>query len=186
MPETKNKPPFPFDHDAFDLVNRAAADPDAAAALLLLAADYMRRGKQLPCSLADFLAEAIETAMNTPTIHDPQRGDKGRALLVALHLKANNRRPSPVEPREVYYFMKQAMEGLGGKEFFKNAHLRRVSQNKAAELAAKQFGIKAPTAKKLFKAYKEKPEGRRFGPQEREFFTNYLRKLRIQLGWPAE
>ncbi len=169
----KAKPSFPFDIDAFDLVNRAPSNPEAAAKALLLAAEYIGRGEQLPCSLADFLADAIQTAILTPERHDPVRADRGQALIVALHLKANNRRPSDVQDHEVYYFMKQWMEGLideKGNFSFKDAHKRVIGQTEAAKRAATKFDISSSTAKNIFNKWR-KSGGRRFGPQEREVFT---------------
>jgi hypothetical protein len=175
----KSKPPFPVDIDAFDLVNKAPADPEAAASALLLAAGYMRDGKSLPCSLADFLADAIETAMRKPTTLDPVRGNKGQALLVALHLKANNRRPADVRGDEIYYFMKQAMEGLldqNDRFSFAGSSQRKMRQPKAAKRAAKKFGVAAITVKRIFKAWKE-TGGRELGPQERQVIAYNVNRL---------
>jgi hypothetical protein len=62
-------------------------DPDAAAAALLIAAEYLRAAKPLPRDLADHLAGAIETSMRKP------QSKRGAALLLELKLTALNQRP---------------------------------------------------------------------------------------------
>lgn len=73
---------------AFEHICAAPSDPDEAANALLLAADYLRRREALPDNLADYLADALESAALKPAAH---RAD---ALARELHLTSGNRRPA--------------------------------------------------------------------------------------------
>lgn len=73
--------------DAQEKVRNAELSERDAQAALLLVAKTIRDGKPLPMGLDDWLASAIESAINTPG-----NSDVGHALLVGLGLRSNNRR----------------------------------------------------------------------------------------------
>ena len=130
----------PFVLAAFDAVMRAPADPDAAGQALLIAAEYIRRGEPLPMRLAEWLADAIETAIQKPERLDPCNADPGAALLFALHLRAHNRRPIKVSAHDVHNSMLELNESGS-------------SVRKAAKIVGEQFEISVSTAKRLFKEH---------------------------------
>ncbi|MBN9463690.1 MAG: hypothetical protein J0H00_20975 [Burkholderiales bacterium] len=55
-----------FDSRAFELLRRVEADPDAASQLLLLAVEYLRNRQPMPPMLADYIADAFESAAVKP------------------------------------------------------------------------------------------------------------------------
>lgn len=93
MTEPINYGKFDFGRDinfaVSDAISAAPADPEKAAKLLLLSAEWLRSGKPLPAQLVDYLAGAFEAAMAKPP---DTRID---ALALELNLKALNRRPNP-------------------------------------------------------------------------------------------
>lgn len=143
----------PFSLKAFDLVNRAPSDPGAAAEALLMAAELIRRGERLPVELATLLADGIETAMRNPARHDPYNADRGRALLVALHLESNNRRPAKADGYTVHNYMMWLMDGGIDAE---GPPQKGISQNDAAKRAADEFDISVSTAKRLYREWDKK------------------------------
>lgn len=84
-----------FDLRVFESLNRAKANPDAAAQVIVLAAEYIRAGKPLPKELAEHIAGAFENAMSAP------REKRGQVLLRKLHLKPGNRRPKDLDWYEI-------------------------------------------------------------------------------------
>jgi hypothetical protein len=76
------------DDAATDALALADSDPEAAKSVLLIASGYIRRGEALPGNLAEYLVEAIETAMAKP------QKLRAKALTDELMLTANNRRPA--------------------------------------------------------------------------------------------
>lgn len=117
--------------DGFDLVMRAEANPDAAAEVLLLAAEYMRRGEALPVHVADHLAGAFEAAMRKP------KRNRGQALLLELHITAANRRPTDVDWYEL------------GKRFDELLS-EGSSESEAGSQVAVEFKISESTAKRVW------------------------------------
>lgn len=120
-----------IDFDAMDLLDRAEANPKAAAEVLLLAARYMREGKVLPENIAEHLAGAFEASM-----HKPQ-AQRGRALLLELHLSASNHRPADV----CWYELGQRFDELLSSGASKNA---------TASQVAVEFRISESTAKRIW------------------------------------
>jgi hypothetical protein len=141
----------PFDLLAFDVMQRAPMDTDKAKEALLRAAGYIREGRPLPMELAEWIAGAFEVAVNNPGRLSPGNADTGHALLVALHLKANNRRAVKAVPYEVWSVMDGAMGTIEGYQVG-------VSLNEAARIAAKQFGISESSAKRIYRVEKLKQD----------------------------
>jgi hypothetical protein len=56
-----------FDARVVEYLDRAPSDPDAAAQLLLIAAEYLRSDKPLPFALMVYLAQAFEDSMTKCT-----------------------------------------------------------------------------------------------------------------------
>ena len=123
-----------FDADAVTLLGLSAADGDAAAKALLLAAKYLRRGEALPEDLARHLADAFEASMIKDEKH------RGPELLLELHLAARNRRPAKV-----------AWFDLGRR--FDELTRQGNSPSEASAQAAVEFQISESTAKRLWKKY---------------------------------
>lgn len=121
-----------LDVRGIELLNRAEANPDAAAEVLLLAAEYIRAGKPLPDDIAEHLAGAFEAAMCKP------QKMRGRALLRELHLTAGNRRPADVD----WYALGQRFQELLAKG---------ESENAAATQIGVEFNIDDSTAKRVWK-----------------------------------
>ena len=124
------------DLEAAEAVNLAASDPDQAARALLIAARYIRQGKPLPHPLDGFLADAIEHSMLKP-----EGGARNTALLRELGLEAENRRPAKANGAAVFRAMDELINDGN------------TSQNRAAEMVAKENGISASTAKRLYRQY---------------------------------
>ena len=137
----------PFNLKASQLVEMAPSDRDAAAEALLMVADFIRRGERLPRELSNFIASGIETAMKQPKFHDPHNADRGRALLVALHLETNCPRPSKVSSRGVHMYMASLMGGWidADGQILSPPH-KTMKQTPAARMAAKKYGIKVGKA----------------------------------------
>lgn len=113
----------------FRLFARKEAEPDTAAQLLMLAAYYLRNRKPMPDMLADYLADAFETAMVKPQENRvPQLGRE-------LNLTALNRRPLYVSWGTLDIVVKKLLnEGM--------------SQSQAEKEAAKFCGVSTSTAKR--------------------------------------
>lgn len=75
-----------FDARVFDALRLAEADPEEAAKVLLLAAEYLRSGQRMPSQLAVFVADAFEAAMSQP------QNLRAKALTDWLYLSAKNKR----------------------------------------------------------------------------------------------
>lgn len=153
-------------------VKRAKVKAEYAETALLKAAEYIRDGAPLPPALAEYLADAIESAMNIPEQHDPnytpEKG-KGRALCVALGLEANNRRPSTYHDpdlirQKVQFLMLsgkekawrlgysdtdiQQLKGAGNDVQWLTTD-KGMSQNEAVKKAADGFGVSISTIKRI-------------------------------------
>lgn len=126
-------PKLNIDFAAFDAISSAPSDPEAAAAVLLIAVGYLRRGEPLPENLARYLADALESAALKPA---PQRG---RALALELHLEAGNRRP--------------AGNTLAIGQAFDALMCDGTSQNEVRAQIAADFGISESTAVRAWKTY---------------------------------
>lgn len=126
-------PKLSFDPVSHEAISSAPSDPEAAAALLLQAVGYLRRGEPLPENLARYLADALESAALKPA---PQRG---AALAIELHLAAGNRRPAgdPLAIGQAFGALIDAGE----------------SQNAAKAQIAVNFGISESTALRAWKTY---------------------------------
>ena len=110
------------------------ADPLAAAKVLRIAADYFRRGEDLPYPLANFLADAIDSAMKkAPSV-------RGSELLLNLKLKARNRRPAAVNFRAVGQDLEKLIEA-------------KIPILEAAETVADLYGISDTTVRRKYKDY---------------------------------
>jgi hypothetical protein len=120
-----------IDFEAMDLLKRAEANPDAAAQVLLLAARYMREGQVVPENITAHLAGAFEAAMQKP------QSQRGKALLLELHITATNQRPADVD----WYALGQRFDELVNMG---------ESQNAAASQIAVEFGISESTAKRIW------------------------------------
>lgn len=144
---------------AADLLKRARGDTKAAKELLLMAAVYIRDGEPMPTALREYLADALETAVNNPATYDPHKCDTGNALLTALHLKYSHRPTTGVNPLAVCAFMFDEMVYIEGSDKTlilttpegDTIEMRAASQTEAAKRAAKQFNISATTAKRYFR-----------------------------------
>lgn len=139
-----------LDVRGIELLNRVEANPDAAAEVLLLAAEYMRAGKPLPDDIAEHLAGAFEAAMCKP------QKMRGKALLRELHLTAGNRRPADVD----WYALGQRFDDLVAAG---------NSENAAASQVGVEFGIDDSTAKRVWKnTYLPACEARRIANQDHQ------------------
>lgn len=124
-----------FDARAIELLSKSDANPDAAAEVLLLAAEYIRAKEPLPDDLAEHLAGAIEASMVKP------ERLRGKALLRELNLQIGNRRKADVD----WYQLGMAFEKLV------DANLK---EGPAASQIAVDFNTSESTAKRLWKKYK--------------------------------
>lgn len=143
-----------LDPQAIRAVAKAPSSHEEAAKALLIAADYIQQGQPVPFFLSGWLAGSIKSAMENPLRYDPYNGDKGNALLVALNLKANNRRPADYSPYEVYCYMADLMESKA----VEGRLVKAISQNKAAKRAAEQFGFSASKAHDIYREQKRQNE----------------------------
>jgi len=124
-----------LDLNEFDAVWRAEINPDKAAEALRFAAVYLRRREPLPDYLADWLADAFESAAAKPAKH------RGKALAHELGLQAMNRRP-----KAHWYDVGSAVAWAMSK-----GH----SQNTAAEYAANKFDVSEATAVSYLKKFRD-------------------------------
>lgn len=126
---------------AQNAIARAELSSKNAEEALLLAAEFIRSGEPIPPKMAEYLADAIESAIKEPWKHDPnytpEKG-KGRALAVAFKLEANNRRPATIQHRVIREKMKMKMAAG-------------LSQNQAAKVVAEGMGLSVSNVKRIFK-----------------------------------
>lgn len=125
-----------FNLELFDKTVNAEFSQEAAKDLLLEIAEILGEGQPLPIGVSEWLACAIEGALNHPenyTHKSDLNCDIGQALLTALGLRNNNRRQG-ADRVEVWSYMKGVMDNDN------------CSQNQAAEGAAGKFGIGKTTA----------------------------------------
>ncbi len=142
------------------LIREAAGSDSAAKRLLLIAAEYIREGEPLPTDLRQYMASAIETAVNNPAKCDPYNKDTGAALLIGLNLKRSNRPLSGIDPYAVCAFMFNEMVAVDGapeRVAIDGVELdiSASSQSEAARSAAIFFDISESTAKRYFKQHIE-------------------------------
>lgn len=114
-------------------LSRLDRDPDGAAEALLIAAEYLRSGKQMPPALVEWLAGAFEASMAKPP------AKRGAALLHDLGLRAENRRKAADWLEIGFHF----------------DHLMRANpvQGEAAAQVAADFGISESTARRYWTQY---------------------------------
>lgn len=143
-----------LDPEAIRAVAKAPSSHEEAAKALLIAADYIQQGQPVPFFLSGWLAGSIKSAMENPRRYDPHNGDKGNALLVALNLKANNRRPADYRAYEVYCYMADLMES----KVVEGRLVKAISQNKAADNAAKKFGGSKSAMERIYREQKRQNE----------------------------
>lgn len=125
-----------IDLRAVDHQIMAEADPAAAAQLLLLVAEYLRKREAVPDNIADYIARAIEEAMRAPV------KERSKALGDNLHLSTNNRRPAKVS----YIDVGEAFDSLLEKGESKN-----VAKMETSIL----FKISESTAERRWRKYRE-------------------------------
>lgn len=70
-----------------EAIRLAPTDPDKAAEVLVIAAEFLRSGRPMPLELVDYVAGAFHAAMLKPEQH------RARALLLELNLAVDGRRP---------------------------------------------------------------------------------------------
>lgn len=129
-------------------VNRAKVSEEYAKVALLKVAEYLRNGEPLPPALAEYLADAIESAMKMPGPKDhdytPSKS-KGRALAVALGLGAHNQRPKTYHDPALILYKVQVNVDAG------------MSQNEAIKKAADGFGVSPSTIGRIIRGEDAKP-----------------------------
>lgn len=148
---------------AAGLIREADGDDESVKQLLLMAAAYIREGEPLPADLRDYMAGAIEAAVNTPARLDPYNKDTGTALLIGLKLKRTHRPASGVDPYAVCQFMFDEMLTVTGapRKIIITAcdgteiDVSPASQSEAARRAADVFNISESTAKRYFRQHME-------------------------------
>lgn len=146
------------------LIREAGGSDDAAKQLLLIAAEYIRDGEPLPYGLDDYIAGAIETAVNNPAKCDPYNADIGAALLIGLNLKRTSRPTKGVDPFAVCALMFDEMCFVEGEPETivltmsdgTEVVLSPSSQSEAARRAADVFDISESTAKRYFREHIDK------------------------------
>ena len=110
------------------------ADPKEAAEVLRIAAEYLREGKQMPRSLALFLADAFDRAMRkAPSV-------RGSELLLNLKLKTSNRRPVKANWEQVGSCLIELID-------------KKIPMLQAKMKVAEDFGISESTVSRLYKTY---------------------------------
>lgn len=130
-----------FNLELFEKTVEAGSSQEASKDLLLEIAAILGEGQPLPVGVSEWLASAIEGALNHPenyTHKSDSSCDIGQALLVALGLRNNNRRQG-ADRVSVWSWM----QGLIDNE--------KCSQNHAAKEAERKFGIGASTAHRYYR-----------------------------------
>ena len=116
-----------------DATRKAEHDPQGAADLLLLAAEYIRSGEPLPSQLADYLAGAIEASMGKPPEH------RNAAFLAELRLTNGNRRAAAD-----WFEVGMAFDALIDSG---------LSQNQAKAQIAAEMDVSESTAVRMYKQW---------------------------------
>lgn len=130
-----------FNLELFNKTVNAEFSQEAAKDLLLEIAAVLGEGQPLPVGVSEWLASAIEGALNHPenyTHKSDLNCDVGQALLTAFGLRNNSRRQG-ADRVEVWSYMKGVMDNDN------------CSQNQAAEGAAGKFGIGKTTAHRYYR-----------------------------------
>lgn len=120
-----------FDSRAFELLRRIEADPDAASELLLLSVEYLRNRQPMPPMLADYIADAFESAAVKPREHRPKQ------LTDELHLTANNKRKANTDWLDAYEVIKANPAMTKHAQAAELAKRAGIGQTKADELVKK-------------------------------------------------
>jgi hypothetical protein len=122
--------PDPELDEAFEL---SMSDPQQAAQVLRIAADYLKRQSPLPYRLASFLGDAFERAMKKPTT------SRGSELLINLNLEVAHRRP-------------KANFELVGMDVDRLVSSK-VPKGEAIDQLGETYGITESTVKRMHKKY---------------------------------
>lgn len=141
---------LPYDWVVYKAITQAPADPEAAAKVLLLAAERLRAGEPLDRDLTRYLADAFEAAMAQPP--------RSRAAELArkLHLTAGHRRPVKAD----WYEVGQRFDQLRAEG---------RSKSSAATDCAVEFAISESSAKRHWEKYlKAVEEHDRIDAEERD------------------
>lgn len=131
--------------ELFEKTRKAEYSQEEAKELLLEIAEILGEGQPLPIGVSEWLACAIEGALNYPenyTHKSDSNCDVGQALLTALGLRNNNRRQG-ADRVQVWSYMQGAMDNDN------------YSQNQAAEEAAEKFDISKTTAHRYYRECKK-------------------------------
>lgn len=134
-----------FDVEAWEISRKAGLSKEKAKEALLMAAQIIREGKPLPMGMAEWLAGAIESAINSPFLHAPDSGDTGHALLVALGFRNNNRRKS--------------VDWLDVGDLVERRIYSGMNKTTAIRGAAAEIGIGYGTAQSAYSKYCEAKKG---------------------------
>lgn len=126
-----------IDARAFEALRRAKADPDAAAKALEIAAEYLRAREPLPHDLADWLADAFESAAAKP----PE--NRADMLAMELLLRSLNRRPARADWIDVGQFVDDHPA---------------ESERQRLLAACTAFNISETTARRLLKQWRDYEE----------------------------
>ncbi|MDP1550509.1 MAG: hypothetical protein Q8L97_10175 [Nitrosomonas sp.] len=89
-----------------DDIERAECDPEAAAKLLLFAAEYLENGEVVPKPLAEFIAHAFKRAASV------EKGKRKAELALYLCLTAPHTRPKPSENELGLWVFRQLYDSL--------------------------------------------------------------------------
>ena len=131
-----------FNVKAWEAMRRSNLSEEHAKAALLEVARIIRDGEPLPLGVAEWVAGAIETAVNMPERLSPITGDTGDALLIGLGLRSNNKR--------------QACDYLDvGRVVGDLLHDGKLSKTAAIQAAAKKLRIGYGTAQAKYTKYCE-------------------------------
>lgn len=121
------------DPDLDTALKLSESDPEQAAQVLRIAADYLINQKQLPSALAFFLGYAFEHAMKKASIC------RGSELLINLNLKVAHRRP------------KANFENVGME--VERLVYAKVPKGEAIIQAAEAYGLNESTVKRMHTKY---------------------------------
>lgn len=138
MPTVEVRPGFSFDARASDALARAPSEPDEAAKLLMLAAEYIRAGKPFPIGLDDYFACAFERAAIAS-----EGTARNTALLAGLNLKMEKGPRPKLVPTEIGKRIERLMERTGRRKDF------------LAKRLAMKLGVSLSTVKAAYEEYKE-------------------------------
>lgn len=132
-----------FDVEASEKSRKAGLSKQQAQEALLMVAQIIRAGRPLPMGMAEWLAGAIEIAIDAPYRHAPDNGDTGHALLVGLGLRNNNRRKG-CDWLDVGTLVDSLRDGEKNKD-----------KTPAIKVAAAQLGISYGTAQAAYSKYSQ-------------------------------